>query len=302
MLAELAQHRPIGGRRREADGGAELADGGEQIVGRCPFEQDGRGADAQRKQHQAAEPEREGERRRADEAVGRLRAQHVAAVAVAGRQYVAVEMHGALGLAGGARGEADQADVVARGVAGGEELVAGLRDQRFERVGRAATPIDHAVEISGERTRLLHLVGEPMVAEREPDLGLDDRIGDLLGAQQRHGRHHHAAGLDHRQIGGDHHRAVGAAQQHTMARNHSEIAGERVGDAVHALGQLCVGEGFGRRDQARPIAVAGGNPAVEQLDHAVRAIRILELRQAEQKVRPFGARGQVVACECVEMR
>ena len=96
------------------------ADAGEQIVRRDLLQQDGGGADAQRKQHEPAEPEGEGERRRADEAVGRLRAQHVAAVAVAGRQQVAVEMHGALGLAGGAGGEADQADVVARGVAGGE--------------------------------------------------------------------------------------------------------------------------------------------------------------------------------------
>ena len=100
--------------------------GGEQIVRRRLLQQDRGGADAQRKQHQAAEPEGEGERRRADEAVVGLRAQHVAAVAVADRQHVAVEVHGALGLAGGARGEADQADVVARGVAGGEMLVAGL--------------------------------------------------------------------------------------------------------------------------------------------------------------------------------
>ncbi len=154
-----------------------------------------------------------------------LRAQHVAAVAVAGRQHVAVEMHGALRLAGGAGGEADQADVVAGGVAGGEGLVAGLRDQRFERVGRAAAPVDDALKLGRERPRLLHLVGQPMVAEREPDLGLADRIGDLLGAQQRHGRHHHAAGLDHRQIGGDHHRAVRAAQQHAMARQPSRDRG-----------------------------------------------------------------------------
>jgi 2-aminobenzoate-CoA ligase len=44
-----------------------------------------------------------------------LAVSHGANVAVAGREYVAMEMHGALGLAGGARGEGDEADVVARG-------------------------------------------------------------------------------------------------------------------------------------------------------------------------------------------
>ena len=109
-----------------------FGDGGEQLVRPGLLQQHGRGADAERKQHQAAEPEGEGERRRAGEAVGRLGAQHMLGVAVADRQHVAVEMHGALRLAGGAGGERDQADVVARGVAGGEFLVAGLHHQRFE--------------------------------------------------------------------------------------------------------------------------------------------------------------------------
>ena len=103
MLAELGQHRAIGGRRGEADRRAELRDGGEQVVRPRAFQQDRGGADVQRKQDQAAEPEGEGERRRAHEPVARIRAQHVAAVAVAGRQHVAVEVHGAFRLAGRAR-------------------------------------------------------------------------------------------------------------------------------------------------------------------------------------------------------
>ncbi len=79
-----------------------------------------------------AEPEGEGERRRADEAVVGRGLQHVFAVGIAGRQHVAMEMHGAFRLAGGAGGEGDQADIVDRGVAGGEGLVAGLGHQRFE--------------------------------------------------------------------------------------------------------------------------------------------------------------------------
>ena len=45
-------------------------------------------------------------------------AQHMAAIGVAGREHIAMEMHGAFRLACGAGGEADQADIVVRGVAG----------------------------------------------------------------------------------------------------------------------------------------------------------------------------------------
>jgi hypothetical protein len=53
--------------------------------------------------------------------------QHAGAIGVADSQKVAMEMHRALGLAGGAGGEADQADIVAGRVGGGEILIAGRR-------------------------------------------------------------------------------------------------------------------------------------------------------------------------------
>ncbi len=256
----------------------------------------------QRKENQPAEPERKGERRRSDEAVGSLRAQHVASIAIAGSQQVTVKMHGALGLAGGSRCEADQAHVVGSGVARGEGVKSGFGHQRFERVGPAVAPVDDAREIAGRRTSLLHLVGEPMVAKGEPDFRLRDRIGDFLGAQQRHGRHHHAAGLEYCEISRHHHRAVGTAQQHAVAGHQGELAGEHIGDAVHALRELRIGERFRGRYQARPIAPAGCYPAIEQFAHAVQALGIVQLRQAEQKVRPLRGCRQIVARECVEMR
>ena len=174
VLGELAEHRAIGGRRGEADRGAELARSpASRSSGRRAFQQHRGGADAQREQHEPAEPEGEGERRRADEAVVALRrAARGSAVAVADRQHVAMEMHRALRLAGGAGGEGDQADVVARGVAGGELLVAGLRHQRFERVGRAAAPVDDALELAGERLASSPSRRPAGVAERERDLRL----------------------------------------------------------------------------------------------------------------------------------
>ena len=264
MVGELAEDVAVGGRRGEADGGAELFDGRGEIVRAGSLQQHGRGADPQRKQHEAAEPEGERDRRRADEAVVRRRAQHVLAEGVADRQHVAVEVHGALGHAGGAGGEGDQTNIVVGGVAGGEVLIARLRHQRFETVGAAGAPIDDALERRRERPRLFHLVGEPHVAQRELDRGLGQRERDLLGAQERHGRDHDAAGLDDGEIGRDHHRRVGAAQQHAVPRHQAEIAGEHVGDAVHPFGEAGIGQALGRRDQAVALAVALGDPVVDE--------------------------------------
>ncbi len=76
--ASLRQHRAIGGRRREARSVAlYLAIARQQLVRRRGCKLDRRGADAEREQHVPAEAEREGERRRADEAVVAVRLQHV---------------------------------------------------------------------------------------------------------------------------------------------------------------------------------------------------------------------------------
>jgi hypothetical protein len=119
------------------------------------FDQNGGRADAQRKQREPAEPEGEGERRDSDEAVGALRAQHVATVRVAGRDDVAMKMHRAFRLARGAGRERDQGDIVARGVAGSKVGIAGLIHQVFERAFPTLPPEDDAVERGRERTRLL---------------------------------------------------------------------------------------------------------------------------------------------------
>ena len=171
-------------------------------------------------------------------------------VAVADRQHVAVEVHGALRLAGGARGEADQADVVRGGVAGGEMLVARLLHHRFEAVVAALAPIDDALEIGRDRLGLLHLVGKPRVAQRQRDLALGDRIAQLLGAQQRHGRDHHRAGLHRGEIGRDHHRIVGGAQQHA-------IAGDQARDRASARWRCGSPARRAARRSAFPMARSG---------------------------------------------
>src|SRR5690606_22038183 len=97
-----------------------------------------RGADAHRKQQKPAEPESEGERRRAAEDVVRARFQGRARKAVANREDVAMEMHGSLRGPGRSRREGDESDVVVRGL----DVVEAGRLSRHPLLERAAEELD----------------------------------------------------------------------------------------------------------------------------------------------------------------
>ena len=116
-------------------------------------------------------------------------------------------------------------------------LVARLSHEAFEAEATCAVvaPINGALELRRKRLGFFHLVGEPDIAKRYANFGFAQRERDLLGAKQRHGRHHNAAGLDDGKVGRNHHRAVRAAQQHALSGNHAEIARQHIGNSVHAL-------------------------------------------------------------------
>jgi hypothetical protein len=211
-----------------------------------------------------------------------------------------MEMHGALRLAGGAGGEADQAHVVG-GRLHGPELGRGPGDERLETVRRARSPIDHVAQVGRQRPRPLHLVAQAMVAERESDLRLGDRIGDLAGPQQGHGGHHHPARLQDREVDGDHRRVVGGAQENPVARHEAEPAHEQVADPVHPLLQLAVGQGLVGADEAGLVAPARLHPPVEEFRRAVDALRVLQLRPAEDEVRPLVPGRKVLSREGIHM-
>jgi hypothetical protein len=147
VVGEHGQHGAIGGGRGEAHRRAERLDGLDQLRRRGLLDEHAGRADAHRKQHQAAEAEGEGDGRRADEDVVAVRLQHVAAVGVAGRQQVAVEVHGALGLAGGARREADEADVLGRGVDRGE-IAGGGGHAGLQAIAFGAAEADDVLQVS----------------------------------------------------------------------------------------------------------------------------------------------------------
>ncbi len=108
-------HGPECGRCGIDLGDAIVGDGLEQRLRPARREKPGRGAEAHGKQGDSAQSERKRQGRgAADHIIGDDLAQ-IAGEAIGDRQNVPVEMHCALGLAGGARGERDQRHVIGRG-------------------------------------------------------------------------------------------------------------------------------------------------------------------------------------------
>ncbi|HEU4726689.1 MAG TPA: hypothetical protein VFT22_02335, partial [Kofleriaceae bacterium] len=140
-----------------------------------------------------------------------------------------MEVHRALGRAGRARRERDQRRVLR----GGRDVVEALRLARRARLdailGARLKPGDLAQCRTGA-AREVQLLGKPRVAERVRDLRLDDDVGQLLRAQERHRRDRDAARLHHREPTRGHPRRVRAAQQHAIARHQTQVVDEHVRD------------------------------------------------------------------------
>ena len=233
--------------------GRSFTDGGEQAVRGGLFEEDGAGTDAEGEEDDGAEAEGEGERGGADEDVFGPGAEDLGAVTVADGEHVAVEVHGSLGLSGGARGEGDEAGFV--GAAGpGVEAGRGVRHGGEEVAGAVAAHGDQDGGGCGNGGGQLELAHQAVVGEREADLGLVEDIGDFLGAQQRHGGDGDAAGLDDGEVGGDHHGGVGRAEEDAGAGDEAMAGGEDVGDAVHSIVKVAVGPVDGAFRGAGPDA------------------------------------------------
>ena len=130
-------------------------------------------------------------------------------------------------------------------------------------------------ELGRLRLRRLQIVDEPVVAERERDPRLADRIGQLARPQHRHGRDHDAARLEHREIGGDHHRRVGGAQQHAVAGLEAEIARSahwRCGSPARRARHSSSSQAGG--DDRGALAAALRDMAVEQFGDGVQPLGI----------------------------
>ena len=178
-------HLAVKRRRGEAHRGLEVLHHLEQQLGRESFHQHRRGAKAHREGEHAAQPEGEGERRRAAEYVVALGLEAGARKAVAHGDDVAVKMHRALGLAGGAGGEGDQRNVLGRGVAVAKAYGFGF-EPAFQALRRGIVEVHHLFEVGTKMlTRpaaVFHFSGEVEVAQCGADFRLVYDLLEFLGA------------------------------------------------------------------------------------------------------------------------
>ncbi len=94
---------------------------------------------------------------------------------------------------------------------------------------------------------------------------------------------------------------VGPSEQDPVAGHQAQVADQDVGHLSHARRQLGVGPGLLIRDQATPTP-APGQMAVEQELDAVELLRVAQLGEGEEQLRPGLQRGEVVSGEGVDVR
>ncbi len=271
--------RAIGQGRGEERAHPVALDRGGELGRPGTFEEQGRGAAAQRKEQHAAEPEGEGQRGAAGEEIVFRGMERRARERIADRQHVAVEMHRPLGLAGCAGGEGDERHVVARRDEIGEG-VALPRHQRLEPLSRIGVERDDPAQRRRRRSRRLELARQRRVAQREFHLRLGDDEGEFARAQERHGGDGDAAGLQHAKPAHRQHRRIGGAQQHAVAGSQPQFAHQHLGDAVGAREHLVVAPRAIGRQQAATRPAPRRDGAVQQLDRGIDTFGIGELRQA----------------------
>ncbi len=294
MAVELVEHRAVRRRRGEQDGDPVPGDGGQQLPGAGLLQQQGARPGPQREDHQPAEPEGEAQGRTAGEDVVGARLQHMTGEGVGDRQHVPVEVHTALGAAGGAGGEGDQRHVVGRRPHGRVRR-AGRR--AVEQVVRGVTAVRRDPQVRD--LGLGEVVDGPDVAQRVPDPGDLAHRAQFVRALLGQHRDRHGARLQHGQPAGREPRCGGAAQQHPVAGDDAEVTGEQVRDAVDPGAQLAV----------RPWLTGGGEEhgpvvgrSVEQFGGAVEPFGVAQLRQVETELGPVVRGWQMVAGEGVDVR
>ena len=129
--------------------------------------------------------------------------------------------------------------------------------------------------------RLAEVADEAAVDDRVADLGAVDHRRDLAGAEQRHGRDDHAAGLEHAEPGGEQGVAVGPAQQHAVAGDQPFFLDQQPGDAAGEIVEVGIGPAAVGVDDGEVVRLA----ALEQLRGGVEPLGIMKLRQVEAELR-----------------
>ena len=130
-----------------------------------------------------------------------------------------------------------------------------------------------------------------LIDDRVADLrALDDRR-DLARAEQRHGRDHHPAGLQHAEPGGEHGVAIGPAQEHAIAGDQAMLLDQQPRDPAAEIVELGVGPAAVLVDDRERVRRA----ALEQFRRGVQPLGIVQFGQVEAEFRQLVRRRQAVA-------
>ena len=140
---------------------------------------------------------------------------------------------------------------------------------------------------------LAEVADEAAVDDRVGDLRALDHRRDLAGTEQRHGRDHHAAGLQDAEPRGEHRVAVGPAQQHAVAGDQAMLLDQQPRDAPAEIVELGIGPAAMLVDDRERLRAA----AFQQFRRGVQPLGILQLGQVEAEFRKQFRRRQPVTNE-----
>ena len=138
--------------------------------------------------------------------------------------------------------------------------------------------------------RLAEVADEAAVDDRVADLRALDHRRDLARAKQRHGRDHHAAGLQHAEPRGEHRVAVRPAQKHAVAGDQAMLLDQQPRDAAAEIVEVGIGPAAVIVDDRQRVRRA----ALQQLRRGVQPLGILQLGQVEAEFRQQLRRRQSV--------
>lgn len=196
-------------------------------------------------------------------------------------QHIPVEVHTALGTAGGAGGEGDQRDVVGGRVDRRERLVRGARDAQQQVVGRVPAV---RRDPQPRDLRLRQVVDRPYVAQRVGDVGDGAHGGQLVRALLGEHRDGDPARLQDRQPARGEPGCGGPAQQHPVAGHDAQFGGQDVGDPVHPGEEVPVRPHVaGRRAEGWALRWL----AAEEFGGAVQPFGVVQLGQVEGEFGPL---------------
>ena len=221
-----------------------------------------------------------------------------------------MEVHRPFPLAGGARGEGDERDVVGGGRDVGERHRL-PRHQRLDRPGGVdigchvvlddPSPLTRAAIVM-VRHRHRTVGGQARVGDGERDACLVGDEDELAGPAERDGADHDAAGLEDRKPERGHHWRVGATQEDTVSRNETEVVHQHVGDLVGPGQQVGVAPRDAGGTEAGATAPSARDRPIQQLGGAVQPVGIVQLRDAGIiHRRPQVARGEGIVREVVDV-